>query len=65
MRMSSRKWPHSRVVTFETLKKPLIIHKERQKKLMSNECLYIRLDIAKLYVQFFRPLAQCAVSLEC
>lgn len=32
--------------------------KKKQKKFMFND-----IDTAKLYVQFFRPLAQCAVSL--
>ena len=46
--MSARKRPH-----------------EKQKKERLNECLYISdVDTAKLYVQCFRPLAQCAVSLK-
>ena len=46
--MSSRKRPHA-----------------KQKKLRLNECLYIPdVDTAKLFVQCFRPLAQCAVSLK-
>ena len=33
---------------------------------MFNECLYISdIDTAKLNVQFFRPLAQCAVLFKC
>ena len=33
----------------------LVIHKEKQKKLMFNECLISDKDTAKLDIHFFRP----------
>ena len=33
----------------------LVIHKEKQKKLMFNECLISDKDTARLYIHFFTP----------
>ena len=67
--MSSRKRPHCKqygVVPYESFRKSLIIHKEKAKEIDVEWVSFIPdKDTAKLYVQFFRSLAHCAVSLKC
>ena len=55
--MSSRKRLHCKqygVVAYESFRKSLIIHKEKQKELMFNVSFISDIDTAKLYLQFLR-----------